>query len=60
MLRREPRDGRRPDGWDQITAVQNGHVFAMDDDIASRWGPRFVEYAQQVHDAVEQALVPAG
>ena len=48
------------DGWDQITAVQNGHVFAMDDDIASRWGPRVVEYAQQVHDAVEQALAPAG
>jgi iron complex transport system substrate-binding protein len=48
------------DGWDQIAAVQDGNVFAMDDDIASRWGPRFVEYAQQVHDAVEQALVPAG
>jgi iron complex transport system substrate-binding protein len=48
------------DGWDQIAAVQNGHVFAMDDDVASRWGPRFVEYAHQVHDAVEQALVPAG
>ena len=48
------------DGWDQITAVQNGNVFAMDDDIASRWGPRVVEYAQQVRDAVEQALVPAG
>jgi iron complex transport system substrate-binding protein len=48
------------DGWDQITAVQDGNVFAMDDDVASRWGPRFVEYAQQVHDAVEQALVPAG
>jgi iron complex transport system substrate-binding protein len=48
------------DGWDQIAAVQNGHVFAMDDDVASRWGPRFVEYAQQVHDAVEQVLVPAG
>jgi iron complex transport system substrate-binding protein len=48
------------DGWDQIAAVQNGQVYAMDDDIASRWGPRFVEYAQQVHDAVVQALVPAG
>ena len=48
------------DGWDQIAAVRDGHVFAMDDDVASRWGPRFVEYAQQVHDAVEQALVPAG
>jgi len=48
------------DGWDQITAVQNGNVFEMDDDVASRWGPRFVEYAAQVRDAVEQALVPAG
>ena len=28
------------DGWDQITAVRDGNVFAMDDDVASRWGPR--------------------
>jgi cobalamin transport system substrate-binding protein len=48
------------DGWADITAVKEGHVFAMDDDIASRWGPRVVEYAQQVHDAVQQAAVPAG
>ena len=45
------------DGWAEITAVVNGNVFAMDDDIASRWGPRVVDYAQQVADAVEQALV---
>jgi cobalamin transport system substrate-binding protein len=48
------------DGWADITAVQDGNVFAMDDDIASRWGPRVVVYAQQVHDAIQQALVPAG
>ena len=47
-------------GWADMTAVQNGNVIAMDDDIASRWGPRIVEYVQQVHDAVRQALVPAG
>jgi len=47
-------------GWADMSAVVNGNVFAMDDDIASRWGPRVVEYAQQVHDAVQQALVPAG
>ncbi|MET0324107.1 MAG: ABC transporter substrate-binding protein [Ilumatobacteraceae bacterium] len=47
-------------GWAEMSAVVNGNVFAMDDDIASRWGPRVVEYAQQVHDAVTQALVPAG
>ena len=44
-------------GWADITAVVNGNVFAMDDDIASRWGPRVVEYIQQVADAVQQALV---
>jgi iron complex transport system substrate-binding protein len=48
-------------GWDAIAAVQNGDVFEMDDDIASRWGPRFVDYMQQVADAIEQAAaVPAG
>jgi hypothetical protein len=31
-------------GWDAITAVANGNVFEMDDDIASRWGPRMVDY----------------
>ena len=48
------------DGWAEIAAVANGNVFAMDDDIASRWGPRVVEYMQQVADAAEQALAPAG
>jgi iron complex transport system substrate-binding protein len=47
-------------GWADITAVKAGHVFAMDDDIASRWGPRVVDYARQVHDALQQVAVPAG
>jgi iron complex transport system substrate-binding protein len=46
------------DGWGEMTAVVNGHVFEMDDDIASRWGPRVVEYAQAVADAIETALAP--
>lgn len=41
-------------GWDAIVAVQNGNVFEMDDDVASRWGPRVVEYLQIVSDAVAQ------
>lgn len=45
-------------GWDQIAAVQNDGVIEMDDDIASRWGPRVVDYLQAVVDAV--AAVPAG
>ena len=47
------------DGWGAIAAVVNGNVIEMDDDIASRWGPRVVDYLTEVGAAVEQALVPA-
>jgi iron complex transport system substrate-binding protein len=43
-------------GWDVIAAVVDGNVFEMDDDIASRWGPRVVDYLRQVSDSVTQAL----
>ncbi len=46
-------------GWDAITAVQNGNVFEMDDSLASRWGPRVVDYLDDVSAAVRQAAVPA-
>lgn len=47
-------------GWDSISAVANGAVIPMDDDIASRWGPRIVDYLQAVADAVRDvALVAA-
>jgi iron complex transport system substrate-binding protein len=46
-------------GWDVITAVQNGNVFEMDDSIASRWGPRVVDYLDDVSAAVRQANVPS-
>lgn len=44
-------------GWNTVTAVKTGHVFALDDDIASRWGPRTVDLVQAVADAVVK--VPA-
>lgn len=47
------------DGWGSITAVAEGNVFAMDDNVASRWGPRIVDYVQQVADALEHSLVAA-
>ncbi len=46
-------------GWDAIAAVQNGAVIEMDDDIASRWGPRIVEYLQAAADAVQAQLAAA-
>ncbi|WP_395156938.1 ABC transporter substrate-binding protein, partial [Ilumatobacter sp.] len=47
------------DGWDVIAAVQNGNVIEMDDDVASRWGPRIVDYIEAVSAAVQAAAVPA-
>jgi len=42
-------------GWADLTAVQTGNVIGLDDDIASRWGPRVVDFVQSVSDAVSNA-----
>lgn len=48
------------DGWSELSAVLNGNVIEMDDDVASRWGPRIVDYIVQVGEAIElAATVPA-
>ncbi|MBB4767007.1 iron complex transport system substrate-binding protein [Actinoplanes digitatis] len=44
-------------GWSAITAVQKDQIVALDDDIASRWGPRVVDLVQSVADSV--AKVPS-
>lgn len=41
-------------GWAALSAVASGRVLEMDDDIASRWGPRIVEYFAAVAAAVAQ------
>jgi iron complex transport system substrate-binding protein len=43
------------DGWADMTAVQTGNVIELDDDVASRWGPRIVDFLQAVSDAVSAA-----
>jgi iron complex transport system substrate-binding protein len=43
------------DGWADMTAVQSGNVVELDDDVASRWGPRVVEFLAAVSDAVVAA-----
>ncbi|MFY1697274.1 MULTISPECIES: ABC transporter substrate-binding protein [unclassified Solwaraspora] len=42
-------------GWSTITAVQAGQVVELDDDIASRWGPRVVDLVRAIVDAVDAA-----
>jgi iron complex transport system substrate-binding protein len=46
-------------GWGEITAVQDGAVIEMDDDIASRWGPRIVDYLRIAAEAVAAQTAPA-
>lgn len=41
-------------GWSQLAAVQDGRVLALNDDIASRWGPRIVTLLQQVSTELKQ------
>lgn len=41
-------------GWNELRAVQEGHVVELDDDIASRWGPRIVELLRQVAKAAAE------
>jgi len=38
---------KRP-GWSGIDAVRTGAVVAIDDSVASRWGPRIVQFVQAV------------
>jgi iron complex transport system substrate-binding protein len=35
-------------GWSTISAVQHHRVVGADDDVASRWGPRIVQFARTV------------
>lgn len=39
-------------GFAGLSAVTNGHVVLLDDDVASRWGPRVVDLLRQIVDAV--------
>ena len=41
-------------GWDEIAAVKTGTVVGLDDDIASRWGPRVVDYLEVVVQALSR------
>jgi iron complex transport system substrate-binding protein len=40
-------------GWSSLAAVTNDHVVELDDDVASRWGPRVVDLLQTVAKEVQ-------
>jgi iron complex transport system substrate-binding protein len=45
---------KRP-GWVGLKAVKDGTVVALDDDVASRWGPRIIDLLRTVANAVASA-----
>jgi iron complex transport system substrate-binding protein len=40
-------------GWSTLSAVKNGRVVGLNDDIASRWGPRVTILLQDVANALK-------
>jgi iron complex transport system substrate-binding protein len=42
-------------GWKNLSAVKNDRVIELDDDIASRWGPRVADLAKSIGAAVADA-----
>ena len=39
-------------GWENLTAVTSGNVVVVDEDVASRWGPRTVDFLREVAEAL--------
>jgi iron complex transport system substrate-binding protein len=44
---------KRP-GWSTMSAVKGDRIVPLDDDIASRWGPRIVDLMKTVAQAIEE------
>jgi iron complex transport system substrate-binding protein len=41
-------------GWSTLAAVKAGRIVSLNDDIASRWGPRVVDLLRTVADAIRR------
>jgi iron complex transport system substrate-binding protein len=50
---------KRP-GWEQVAAVGEEQVHVVDEDVASRWGPRVVDFVQQVSDILAERETALG
>jgi iron complex transport system substrate-binding protein len=46
--------GERP-GWQQVSAVRSNRVIPVNDSIASRWGPRIVDFARVIAQVAKRS-----
>lgn len=44
------------EGWDQITAVAEGEIYSIDDNLMSRYGPRIVEGLEELAKLIHPEL----
>jgi iron complex transport system substrate-binding protein len=51
---------KRRAGWQTIAAVEHGGVVEVSDDVASRWGPRIVDYLRAVSSKLKHVAAAAG
>ncbi|MCW2974914.1 MAG: periplasmic binding protein [Actinomycetia bacterium] len=42
-------------GWQQVNAVRRNRVIPVDDSIASRWGPRIVDFARVIAQVAKRS-----
>ncbi|MEM0344038.1 MAG: cobalamin-binding protein [Thermoplasmata archaeon] len=45
-------------GWENITAVVNGAIYGIDDNLVSRYGPRIVDGLEQLAAIIHPELFP--
>ena len=46
-------------GWSNLKAVTGGHIVELDDDVASRWGPRLVDLLRIVATSADKVKAAA-
>ncbi|MEO7127198.1 MAG: ABC transporter substrate-binding protein [Nakamurella sp.] len=46
------------DGWSALSAVSDGRILELNDNIASRWGPRIVDLLESVAAEMKEHAVP--
>ena len=43
-------------GWETLTAVAEGNLIALDEEVSGRWGPRTVDLMEQILEAALETL----